>query len=120
MLSNATFPALPECSVGAVADLLFLLDGSWSVGRSNFKLVRGLVAAVTTAFQVGEDKTRVGVVQYGDDARTEFNLNSHMTRPALLRAIGSLAYKGGGTRTGEIGRPSEKNTCVKKDRKYIV
>lgn len=124
MLSNANHPvpspALPECSVGAVADLLFLLDGSWSVGRANFKLVRGLVAAVTSAFQVGEDKTRVGVVQYGDDARTEFNLNSHTTRPTLLRAIGSMAYKGGGTRTGEIGRPSEKNTSVKKDWKYIV
>lgn len=97
------FPALPECSVGSVADLLVLLDGSWSVGRANFKLVRGLVAAVANAFQVGEDKTRMGLVQYGDDARTEFSLNSHMTRPALLRAIGSLAYKGGGTRTGQSG-----------------
>lgn len=106
MLSKAnpppSSPPLPECSAGAVADLLFLLDGSWSVGRGNFKLLRGLVAAVATAFQVGEDKTRVGVVQYGDDARTEFSLNSHMTRPALLRAIGSLAYKGGGTRTGDL------------------
>ncbi|KAG7508225.1 collagen alpha-1(XII) chain-like isoform X2 [Solea senegalensis] len=90
-----------ECSAGAVADVAFLVDGSWSVGRPNFKFVRNFVSAAAGAFQIGEDRSRVAVVQYSDDARTEFNLNTHLTRAALLRAIGSLAYKGGGaTMTG--------------------
>ncbi|XP_068454822.1 collagen alpha-1(XII) chain [Clinocottus analis] len=89
-----------KCSFSAVADVLFLVDGSWSVGRPNFKYVRGFLSAVAGAFQIGPDRTRVGVVQYGSDARTEFDLKQHLTRPELLRAIGSLPYKGGDTKTG--------------------
>uniref|UniRef100_A0A7N8WUY7 Collagen alpha-1(XII) chain n=1 Tax=Mastacembelus armatus TaxID=205130 RepID=A0A7N8WUY7_9TELE len=90
-----------QCSAGTFADVVFLVDGSWSVGRPNFKYVRNFISAAAGAFQIGEDKTRVGVVQYSSDARTEFNLNEHRTRPALLRAIGSLPYKGGNTMTGD-------------------
>lgn len=81
---------------------MFLVDGSWSVGRPNFKYIRNFISAVAGAFQIGEDKTRVGVVQYSGDARPEFNLNEHLTRPAVLRAIGSLPYKGGDTMTGKV------------------
>lgn len=80
--------------------MVFLVDGSWSVGRPNFKYIRSFMSATASAFQIGEEKTRVGVVQYSNDTRTEFNLNTHLTRPALLRAIGSLPYKGGDTMTG--------------------
>ncbi|KAM3603497.1 uncharacterized protein V6R79_023588 [Siganus canaliculatus] len=90
-----------KCSFSAVADVVFLVDGSWSVGRPNFKFIRSFVSAAAGAFQIGEDKTRVGVVQYSDGARTEFNLTTHLTRPALLRAIGSMPYKGGETLTGD-------------------
>uniref|UniRef100_A0A671W1Y9 Collagen type XII alpha 1 chain n=2 Tax=Sparus aurata TaxID=8175 RepID=A0A671W1Y9_SPAAU len=91
----------PECSFSAIADVVFLVDGSWSVGKPNFKYIRNFISATAGAFQIGEDKTRVGVIQYSNDARSEFNLNTHLTRPSLLRAIGSLPYKGGDTRTGD-------------------
>uniref|UniRef100_A0A669BGH9 Collagen alpha-1(XII) chain n=1 Tax=Oreochromis niloticus TaxID=8128 RepID=A0A669BGH9_ORENI len=84
-----------------IGDVVFLVDGSWSVGRPNFKYIRSFISAAAGAFHIGEEKTRVGVVQYSDDARTEFNLNEHHTRPALLRAIGSMPYKGGNTNTGD-------------------
>uniref|UniRef100_A0A8D3DGG8 Collagen alpha-1(XII) chain n=1 Tax=Scophthalmus maximus TaxID=52904 RepID=A0A8D3DGG8_SCOMX len=92
----------PECSASAVADVVFLVDGSWSVGRPNFKYIRNFLSAAAGAFQIGEDRSRVAVVQYSGDARTEFNLNRHLTRPALLRAVGSLPYKGGATMTGNV------------------
>uniref|UniRef100_A0A4W6EXA2 Collagen type XII alpha 1 chain n=1 Tax=Lates calcarifer TaxID=8187 RepID=A0A4W6EXA2_LATCA len=90
-----------KCFLYAIADVVFLVDGSWSVGRPNFKFIRNFISAAAGAFQIGEDKTRVGVVQYSSDTRTEFNLRDHTTRPALLRAIGSLPYKGGDTMTGD-------------------
>lgn len=92
----------PECSAAAVADLLFLVDGSWSVGRANFKHIRSFLSATASAFQIGRDRTRVGVVQYGSDARVEFGLDAHLSRPALLKAIGALPYKGGDTLTGKV------------------
>uniref|UniRef100_A0A3Q1FWL3 Collagen alpha-1(XII) chain n=1 Tax=Acanthochromis polyacanthus TaxID=80966 RepID=A0A3Q1FWL3_9TELE len=91
----------PECSASAIADVVFLVDGSWSVGRPNFKYIRNFMSATAGAFQISADGTRVGVVQYSDDARTEFKLNEHPSRPTLLRAIGSLPYKGGNSMTGD-------------------
>ena len=64
---------------------MFLVDGSWSVGRDNFKYIRSLISAVSGAFDIGADKARVGVVQYSSDTRAEFNLNQHMTSAAHLR-----------------------------------
>uniref|UniRef100_A0A3B3DVD7 Collagen, type XII, alpha 1b n=1 Tax=Oryzias melastigma TaxID=30732 RepID=A0A3B3DVD7_ORYME len=91
---------LPECLASAVADVVFLVDGSWSVGRPNIKHISSFISAVAGAFQIGADRTRVAVVQYSNDAQTELNLNQHTSRAALLQAIRSLRLKGGITKTG--------------------
>uniref|UniRef100_A0A672LHR3 Collagen alpha-1(XII) chain n=1 Tax=Sinocyclocheilus grahami TaxID=75366 RepID=A0A672LHR3_SINGR len=99
-----------QCSVSAVTDLVFLVDGSWSVGRENFKFIRSLIGAMAGAFDIGEDKTRVAIVQYSSDTRTEFNLNQYYRRPDVLRAIKNLPYKGGNTMTGDAMDYLVKNT----------
>eukprot|EP00063_Salmo_salar_P024746 XP_013999581.1 PREDICTED: collagen alpha-1(XII) chain-like isoform X10 [Salmo salar] len=99
-----------KCSYSAIADLVFLVDGSWNVGRDHFKYIRSFISAMAGAFEIGEDKTRVGVVQYHTDTRTEFNLNQHMKRGELLRAINTLPYMGGNTMTGEAMEYLLKNT----------
>uniref|UniRef100_A0AAX7V8U8 Collagen, type XII, alpha 1a n=1 Tax=Astatotilapia calliptera TaxID=8154 RepID=A0AAX7V8U8_ASTCA len=91
----------PQCSVSAIADLVFLVDGSWSVGRENFKHIRSFIGSLAGAFDIGEDKTRVAVVQYSSDTRTEFPLTRYTRRGDLLQAINSLPYKGGNTMTGD-------------------
>ncbi|KAJ7988915.1 hypothetical protein DPEC_G00314140 [Dallia pectoralis] len=90
-----------KCSVSAIADLVFLVDGSWSVGRENFKYIRSFLSAMAGAFDIGEDKTRVAVVQYSTDTRTEFGLDRYTKRGELLKAINTLPYKGGNTMTGD-------------------
>ncbi|XP_061158183.1 collagen alpha-1(XII) chain-like isoform X19 [Syngnathus typhle] len=90
-----------KCSVSAIADLVFLVDGSWSVGRENFKHIRSFIASLAGAFDIGEDKTRVAVVQYSTDTRTEFPLTRYTRRGDLIQAINSLPYKGGNTMTGD-------------------
>uniref|UniRef100_A0A674ERZ4 Collagen alpha-1(XII) chain n=1 Tax=Salmo trutta TaxID=8032 RepID=A0A674ERZ4_SALTR len=99
----------PECSFSTVTDLVFLVDGSWSAGR-DFKYIRNFISAMAGAFEIGEDKTRVGVVQYRTDTKTEFNLNQHVKWGELLRAINTLPYKGGNTMTGEAMDYLLKNT----------
>ncbi|XP_029348933.1 collagen alpha-1(XII) chain isoform X1 [Echeneis naucrates] len=94
-------PDAIKCLVSAIADLVFLVDGSWSVGRENFKHIRSFIGALAGAFDIGEDKTRVAVVQYSTDTRTEFNLTRYTRRRELLQAINSLPYKGGNTMTGD-------------------
>uniref|UniRef100_A0A8C1FJ93 Collagen alpha-1(XII) chain n=1 Tax=Cyprinus carpio carpio TaxID=630221 RepID=A0A8C1FJ93_CYPCA len=101
-----------KCSVSAIVDLVFLVDGSWSVGRENFKFIRSFIGAMAGAFDIGEDKTRVAVVQYSSDTRTEFNLNQYYRRPDVLRAIKNLPYKGGNTMTGDAMDYLVKNTFI--------
>ncbi|XP_061897868.1 collagen alpha-1(XII) chain-like isoform X2 [Entelurus aequoreus] len=90
-----------KCSVSAIADLVFLVDGSWSVGRENFKHIRSFIAGLAGAFDIGKDKTQVAVVQYSSDTRTEFPLTRYTRRGDLLQAINTLPYKGGNTMTGD-------------------
>uniref|UniRef100_A0A3B4FJG1 Collagen alpha-1(XII) chain-like n=1 Tax=Pundamilia nyererei TaxID=303518 RepID=A0A3B4FJG1_9CICH len=101
MLYKHIFQWKTECSVSAIADLVFLVDGSWSVGRENFKHIRSFIGSLAGAFDIGEDKTRVAVVQYSSDTRTEFPLTRYTRRGDLLQAINSLPYKGGNTMTGD-------------------
>lgn len=89
------------------------MDGSWSVGRENFKYIRSFIGALAGAFDIGEDKTRVAVVQYSTDTRTEFPLTRYTRRGDLLQAINSLPYKGGNTMTGkEFTRRKDRNGKV--------
>ncbi|KFP75574.1 Collagen alpha-1(XII) chain, partial [Acanthisitta chloris] len=92
---------LQKCSISAMTDLVFLVDGSWSVGRNNFGYILDFMVALVSAFDIGEEKTRVGVVQYSSDTRTEFNLNQYFRRSDLIDAIKRIPYKGGNTMTGE-------------------
>uniref|UniRef100_A0A8C1SYA7 Collagen alpha-1(XII) chain n=1 Tax=Cyprinus carpio TaxID=7962 RepID=A0A8C1SYA7_CYPCA len=109
-ITSKCTPDILNCSVSAIADLVFLVDGSWSVGRENFKFIRSFIGAMAGAFDIGEDKTRVAVVQYSSDTRTEFNLNQYYRRPDVLRAIKNLPYKGGNTMTGDAMDYLVKNT----------
>ncbi|XP_075058737.1 collagen alpha-1(XII) chain isoform X1 [Mixophyes fleayi] len=92
---------LPRCSISAVADVVFLVDGSWSVGRTNFKYILDFMASLVAAFDIGEDKTRIGVVQYSSDTRTEFKMNRYYKKDQLLAAVKRIPYKGGNTMTGD-------------------
>uniref|UniRef100_S4R4W5 Uncharacterized protein n=1 Tax=Petromyzon marinus TaxID=7757 RepID=S4R4W5_PETMA len=89
-----------ECSSPSVADIVILVDGSWSIGRLNFRLVRQFLEALVQAFNVASDKTRIGLVQYSGDPRTEWDLNTYSTKEEVLEAARNLPYKGGNTLTG--------------------
>ncbi|PKU35125.1 collagen alpha-1 chain [Limosa lapponica baueri] len=102
--TNASKPA-PEgslftCKTPAIADIVILVDGSWSIGRFNFRLVRLFLENLVSAFNVGSDKTRVGLAQYSGDPRIEWHLNAYGTKDAVLDAVRNLPYKGGNTLTG--------------------
>ncbi|XP_024122784.1 collagen alpha-1(XIV) chain isoform X3 [Oryzias melastigma] len=88
------------CRTEAVADVVILVDGSWSIGRVNFRLVRMFLENLVDAFDVGIDKTRIGLAQYSGDPRIEWHLNTYHTKDAVIDAIKNMPYKGGNTLTG--------------------
>ncbi|KAM4580451.1 collagen alpha-6(VI) chain-like isoform 1-T2 [Odontesthes bonariensis] len=89
------------CRQEAVADIVFLVDGSWSIGNQNFEQIRRFLSTLVSSFDVSPDHVRIGLVQYSNAPRTEFLLNTHQKKADVLRYIGTLPYRGGGTRTGQ-------------------
>ncbi|XP_030576759.1 collagen alpha-1(XII) chain isoform X4 [Archocentrus centrarchus] len=89
-----------ECKTTAKADLVLLVDGSWSIGRLNFKTIRSFIARMVSVFDISPDKVQIGLAQYSGDPKTEWHLNAHPTKASLLDAIANLPYKGGNTMTG--------------------
>ncbi|XP_059181151.1 IgGFc-binding protein-like [Centropristis striata] len=88
------------CRTEGIADIVILVDGSGSIGRLNFRLVRMFLENLVNAFDVGINTTRIGLVQYSGDPRIEWHLNAFSTKDAVIDAIKNLPYKGGGTLTG--------------------
>ncbi|XP_056251589.1 collagen alpha-1(XXI) chain isoform X2 [Seriola aureovittata] len=84
----------------APCDLVFILDGSWSVEDVNFELVKRWLVNITTSFNIGQKFTQVGVVQYSDDPVLEIPLGKYSSNKDLIKAMESIEYMGGNTRTG--------------------
>ncbi|KAJ4927718.1 hypothetical protein JOQ06_015520, partial [Pogonophryne albipinna] len=108
-----TIPPAKEVCKAAKADLVFLVDGSWSIGDENFlKIIRFLYSTTGALDRIGPDGTQVAIAQFSDDARTEFKLNSYGDKERLLDAINKISYKGGNTKTGECaGEHRECSLC---------
>ncbi|XP_077431453.1 collagen alpha-6(VI) chain [Vanacampus margaritifer] len=90
-----------ECAKATVADVVFLVDGSSSIGISNFQEVRGFLRTVVSGFDIGPDKVRVGLAQYTDQTFQEFLLKDHMDKKSLLAELDKFPYRTGGTETGK-------------------
>ncbi|XP_051272793.1 collagen alpha-1(XXI) chain isoform X1 [Dicentrarchus labrax] len=84
----------------APCDLVFILDGSWSVEDVSFEIVKRWLVNITTSFNIGQKFTQVGVVQYSDDPVLEIPLGKYSSNKDLIKAMESIEYMGGNTRTG--------------------
>ncbi|KAM8851676.1 uncharacterized protein col21a1 isoform 2-T2 [Synchiropus picturatus] len=99
LLNAAQHEDLRSCRT-APCDLVFILDGSWSVEDVNFEIVKRWLVNITTSFNIGEKFTQVGVVQYSDDPVLEIPLGKYYSNRELIGAMESIEYMGGNTRTG--------------------
>lgn len=94
-----TLPAEAECSAGAM-DLVFVIDGSKSMGPANFELVKQFVVSIAESLNVSRTGSRVGLVQYSTKVRTEFALGQHTSARAIRQAVSRMQYMGRGSMTG--------------------
>ncbi|VDO52382.1 unnamed protein product [Haemonchus placei] len=104
--SNANLEPGRVCTLSTVCpvqatDLVFLIDGSGSIGSYIFQTeVLRFLAEFTELFDIAPDKTRVSVVQYSDQIRHEFGLDDYKDSRSLHEAIKNIEYLTGLTRTG--------------------
>ncbi|XP_025906974.1 vitrin [Nothoprocta perdicaria] len=86
----------PNCKV----DLSFLIDGSWSIGKRRFQIQKRFLSNVADALDVGSAGPLMGIVQYGNDPSTEFNLKTYTNSKDIRNAIEKIPQKGGLSNVG--------------------
>ncbi|XP_038862143.1 collagen alpha-3(VI) chain-like [Salvelinus namaycush] len=81
-------------SQGPKKDIVFLVDGSDGVGRE-FPIIQEFIRRIVEKLNVGKNKIRISVVQYGDSPNADINLNSHTTKEGVMNAVKGLRQRGG-------------------------
>ncbi|KAJ6667338.1 hypothetical protein lerEdw1_017316 [Lerista edwardsae] len=82
-------------------NIVFLIDGSSSVGDSNFRLMLEFIGNVAKTFEITDIGAKIAAVQFTYDQRTEFSFTDYSTKEKVLSALRGIRYMSGGTATGD-------------------
>ncbi|XP_057595825.1 collagen alpha-5(VI) chain [Hippopotamus amphibius kiboko] len=82
------------------SDIMFLVDGSGSIGPENFGKMKTFMKNLLAKIQIGPDKTRIGVVQFSGYNREEFQLDKYFTQKEISDAIDRMSPIDQNTLTG--------------------
>ncbi|XP_045647685.1 collagen alpha-4(VI) chain-like isoform X1 [Ursus americanus] len=102
-LAKATQPVdnvFPACREAVLADIVFLVDSSTSIGPQNFQKVKNFLYSVVLGLDISSDQVRVGLAQYNDNIYPAFQLNQYPLKSVVLEQIQNLPYRTGDTNTG--------------------
>ncbi|XP_046499613.1 collagen alpha-3(VI) chain isoform X4 [Equus quagga] len=94
-LSSFSFTRAQQQAAQDSADIIFLIDGSNNTGSVNFAVIRDFLVNLLERLSIGTQQIRVGVVQYSDEPRTMFSLDSYSTKAQVLDAVKALGFTGG-------------------------
>ena len=93
-----------KTACNATVDLGFLIDGSGSIefyGQGNFKRCLDFVKKMVAVFNIGKNKSHVGVVTFSSNPELQFNFNKYYDMGSINLAIDSITYPNQSTLTGK-------------------
>ncbi|XP_055502877.1 von Willebrand factor A domain-containing protein 2 isoform X1 [Leucoraja erinacea] len=93
----STAGQLMQCS--AAIDLLFMLDGSYSIGKGSFERSKHVALKLCDALDINPGRVRVGAIQYSSTLKVEFYLNSYLTKEEVKEQLKRIIFRGGSTQT---------------------
>uniref|UniRef100_A0AAY5KQG7 VWFA domain-containing protein n=1 Tax=Esox lucius TaxID=8010 RepID=A0AAY5KQG7_ESOLU len=81
-------------------DLVFIIDSSRSVRPAEFEKVKVFLSDMVDTLDIGEDATRVAVVNYASTVKIEFLLKTYFDKPSMKAALARIESLAAGTMTG--------------------
>ncbi|GCB61459.1 hypothetical protein scyTo_0014339 [Scyliorhinus torazame] len=88
-LSNTFSPALGRC--GTYTDLVIVLDGSNSIYP--WQPVQDFLKKLTGSLDIGPHEVQVSIIQYGEDAKFQFKLNSYNSTAEVEKIAAGISQK---------------------------
>ncbi|KAH9489638.1 hypothetical protein Btru_037361 [Bulinus truncatus] len=71
----------------AKTDIIWLIDSSSNVNKSNYDMMLNFAAGVTQYFSINKDNAQFAAVVYGSEARKLFDLKTFQTSDAITAAL---------------------------------
>ncbi|XP_061547691.1 collagen alpha-3(VI) chain-like isoform X3 [Phycodurus eques] len=78
-----------------VRDIVFLVDGSNYIGSNNFPYVRDFMINVVNQLEVNPERVQIGLMQFAEQPKIEFYLNTARDRQDVVDRITQLRLTGG-------------------------
>uniref|UniRef100_A0A8C5DBC7 VWFA domain-containing protein n=1 Tax=Gouania willdenowi TaxID=441366 RepID=A0A8C5DBC7_GOUWI len=100
ILSEPVEEVTHGCKGANLADIVFIVEESTSIGHVNFQLIRTFLSSIVSGLVISPDKVQVGLVSYSDEPEVQFYLDTFREKAELLQFINILPYHGGKTNTG--------------------
>ncbi len=82
-------------------DLTFLLDSSGSIASTDFQKSLQFTKNIVDSLEIGENKTRVGIINFSSSVQLVTYLNSIYSKTQLISTINSIQKLDSSTYTGE-------------------
>ncbi|KAK3084115.1 hypothetical protein FSP39_008410 [Pinctada imbricata] len=97
------FYLFPACALQKF-DILFILDGSVSVGQKIFNLQKEVVKNITENLSISDTGVRVGVEVFNNKTTLNVPLNKFSDQTGLMKAISNISYQPTGIYSPNIGQ----------------
>ncbi|KAG7336265.1 hypothetical protein KOW79_000958 [Hemibagrus wyckioides] len=93
--------SVDDCQKSQLADVIFLVDDSGSINKTQFSSMNIFMNSVVNSTQVGKDSVRFCTILYSDEPEAKFSLNQYYSKREVQDAINNLQRKGGNTYTAK-------------------
>ncbi|XP_074652229.1 matrilin-1-like [Tubulanus polymorphus] len=90
-----------DCGVGNKVDVLFILDESTSILPEDYDRQLTFVNKMIKSFQIGPDRSRIGIISFATRAITRFDMNEYNTTDEMTSAVSKFRQLYGDTHTWE-------------------
>ena len=94
-----SFIVVSGCRVNM--DIFFVLDGSGSIGDTDFRQVRQFEYDFVDQLRIGPNDNQVGTIVFSSVGSVDFYLNQYENKLDILNHISNIIYPAGGTNTAD-------------------
>uniref|UniRef100_A0A671Y302 Uncharacterized protein n=1 Tax=Sparus aurata TaxID=8175 RepID=A0A671Y302_SPAAU len=81
-----------QCETSAKADIVLVLNSSGSMTEADFERIRSSATDIISAFDIGPDRVQIALVLYSFNVITQWYLNTHQNKQAMLEDVSRIPH----------------------------